>query len=71
MSGSYDIDVRTNTMRAHSAAARRKNPLCLWKAVDVESVKTLIKEHFRDTTEEEQKQQYERHHQKMPYAKRG
>jgi hypothetical protein len=71
MSGHYDIDLRTNTMRAHSLAARRKNPLCLWKAVDLASVKALVREHFRDTTEEERKALYDRHHQQMPYAKRN
>lgn len=68
MSGHYDIDLRTNVMRAHSVKARRRNP-CLWRASDIESVRSYVREQFRDITEEERTESYTKHAANMPFRK--
>ena len=70
-SGVYDIftecfrKVPANTMIARNIAARRKGP-CLWKAVDIESVRKAIYEHFHPKEKETLEEQYKRHHENMP-----
>lgn len=68
LSGLYEIDAKRNTMRSQNPAARRRGR-CDWMALDIESVRRLIREHFGDSREEQREETYQRHHQNMPYRK--
>lgn len=69
LSGLYEIDVRTGKMRSQSATARRRHD-CLWVAVNPESVRALVREHFGDSKEDERERSYQQHRENMPYRKR-
>lgn len=42
LAGVYDIDLKTNTMKARSPQARRKHPHCLWSAADVVALRRKV-----------------------------
>lgn len=66
MSGVYDIDLKTNTMKARSVAARRKG-LCHWKAVDINSVRHAVHEYFNPNAKKEEEERFKKHHESMPF----
>ena len=65
MSGLYDLDLRANTIRARSAGARRKGP-CLWQAKDIEKVRAVWREKFKQKEDDECKARMEKHAASMP-----
>jgi len=67
-SGTYDIDLKTNIMKARSVAARRKG-VCYWKVVNIESVRFAVREHFNPNAKIEAEKRFKKHHTNMPYAR--
>ena len=65
MSGIYDIDLKTNTMKARNVAARRKG-VCYWQAVDIDSVRRAVEDHFNPKIEIEKK--FDKHVKNMPLS---
>jgi len=42
IAGTYELNLKTNTVKARSPQARRKHPFCLWRAFDIEAVRRQI-----------------------------
>lgn len=42
LAGTYDLNLKTNEMKARSPQARRKNPYCLWRAADIVKVRREV-----------------------------
>jgi len=68
-SSNYELDLKTNTMRAVSAATRRKHPFCLWRAAEIEMVRRAVWIHLHPD-DNEVKKSYQRHVESMPRAKK-
>jgi len=67
MSGVYDLFLAENKLVSRSVSSRRKNPYCLWKAVDIIQVrKDVIK--FLNTEREAQNASYAAHVASMPHV---
>ena len=47
-SGAYVLNLKSNALTAHSAAARRKNPYALWSAVDITAVRLQVIAHIEE-----------------------
>lgn len=65
LQGLYHIDLRTNTMKAYSALARSKSPICLWRAVDIDAVRRDVKQYLTHNITEA----FNRHVVTMPFQK--
>lgn len=61
MAGIYELDIRTNRMRARNPATRRKHPHCLWSAVDIESVRRAHWHHLNPGKAARDDEAYQRH----------
>jgi len=68
-SGTYDIELKEGTMRARSAKARRKG-FCIWKVVDVRSLRKFVFNHFYPDAEAEAQKRFEAHLTSMPFPDR-
>lgn len=62
LSGIYELFLKTNQMRAVSVSARRKNPFCLWEAVDIASVREAVFKHFHPNIDKVE-ESYRKHHE--------
>lgn len=65
LNGIYDIDLRTNEMKARSIKARNR-ARCYWKIRDIELVRKQVEEYFRIDDNREREEMYKRHAGSMP-----
>ncbi len=65
MSGIYDLFLIDNKVVARSIGSRRKNPYCLWKAVDIIAVRQEVYT-FLDKERKEENARYAAHQASMP-----
>lgn len=60
LAGTYDLNLKTNELKARSPSARRKNPINVWRAADIVLVRRqvweLLNPDFR-----EREDAYQRH----------
>jgi len=68
LSGTYDLCLKTNTIKSRSLKARRKGQ-CFWKAVDIDSVRKFVYEGYHPKEKETLDKQYEKHVNSMPYTR--
>lgn len=60
IAGTYDLCLKTNTMKARSPQARRKHPHCLWIAADIDLVRRQVWE-LLNPDHKERDDAYNRH----------
>lgn len=60
LAGTYDLNLKTNEMKARSPQARRKNPYCLWRAADIDKVRRDVWE-LLNPDHKERDDAYQRH----------
>lgn len=63
MAGIYELDIRSNRIRARNPASRRKHPHCMWIAVDIEKVRRGHWEHRHPGKDERDEEAYRIHHE--------
>lgn len=64
MAGLYDIYLSTGNMIARSIKARRKG-MCLWKCVDIEALRSMVREYLHPNRQREFEESYAQHQQRI------